>query len=81
VKRKIFLYGRLRDAGFGASIAIDLPARADARAALAALRTALGAKANLLQGCALATDKDVLAPGARLPPRGVLAALPPVFGG
>jgi len=81
MKRKIFLYGRLRDAGFDAAVNVDLPDGATARQALAALKAVLGRRASLLTGCALATEDSVLAPSDRVPDRGVLAALPPVCGG
>mgnify|MGYP001612080807 CR=1 FL=1 len=80
MKRKIELYGRLRDAGFGAAVGVDLPNAATARQALSALKAAFGAKAPLLVGCALATGDEVLAPSERLP-GGRLAVLPPVCGG
>ena len=80
MRRKIALYGRLRDAGLGDAIVLELPERATARAALAALRAALGPRGRLLDGCALAGEDAVLAAGERLPP-GPLGALPPVCGG
>ena len=79
--RRIELYGRLRDAGLGDHVAVVLPPRATARQALAALKSALGLRAALLAGCALATDDSVLGPADVLPAGGRLAALPPVCGG
>ncbi|HEX4046744.1 MAG TPA: hypothetical protein VH309_02870 [Elusimicrobiota bacterium] len=79
--RSIELYGRLRDAGLGTSVSVALPERATARQALAALKKALGRRAALLAGCALATGDEVLAPSDAVPARGRLAALPPVCGG
>ena len=79
--RRVELYGRLRDAGFGDSVSVDLPPRATARQALAALKAALGRRGSLLQGCALATGDDVLAASDEIPASGRLAALPPVCGG
>ncbi len=79
--RRIELYGRLRDAGLGSSISVVLPPRATARQALAALKGALGRRAALLTGCALATDDAVLASSDVLPENGRIAALPPVCGG
>lgn len=81
MRRRVELYGRLRDAGLGSSVELDLPARASARQALLALREALGRRGALLDGCALATGEDVLAPNDPVPARGALAALPPVCGG
>jgi molybdopterin converting factor small subunit len=81
VKRRIELYGRLRDAGIGDHVAVALPPRATARQALSALKEALGRRGFLLTGCALATDDAVLAASEPLPDRGRLAALPPVCGG
>lgn len=80
MKRKIELYGRLRDAGLGSSVSVDVPADASARAVLAALKSAFGSKAPLLKGCVLASDVEVLAPSDTLP-AGRLAVLPPVCGG
>ncbi|MDP3543730.1 MAG: hypothetical protein Q8T11_14775 [Elusimicrobiota bacterium] len=80
MKRKIELYGRLRDAGFGAAVSVDVPQNATARQALSVLKSAFGEKASLLQGCALATGEEVLAAGDTLP-SGRLALLPPVCGG
>jgi hypothetical protein len=79
--RKIFLYGRLRDAGLGDCVSVDLPTRPTARQVLSALKAVLGRRAALLTGCALATDDAVLAPSDLVPARGALAALPPVCGG
>jgi hypothetical protein len=81
MKRKIELYGHLRDAGLGACVSLSLPERATARQALAALKSALGRRAALLSGCALATDDAVLGPDEGVPKTGRLAALPPVCGG
>lgn len=81
MKRRVELFGRLRDAGLGGHVALDLPPRATARQTLAALKAALGRRAALLAGCALATDDAVLGPSDLLPKRGRLAALPPVCGG
>ena len=78
--RRVELYGRLRDLGFGPSVSVALPANADARAAMAALKGALGPKASALSGCALAAEDAVLSPRERLP-AGRLALLPPVCGG
>ena len=81
MRRTIHLYGRLRDAGLGDSVKIELPPRATAGQALAALRKSLGRRAAVLAGCALATEDAVLAPSEILPQTGSLAALPPVCGG
>jgi hypothetical protein len=78
--RRIELYGRLRDLGLGPSVSVPLPANADARAAVAALKARLGARAAALSGCALATGDAVLGPRDRVP-AGRLALLPPVCGG
>ena len=76
MKRKIELYGRLRDLG-RASVVVDLPARATVRDALSALKPAFG---RALAGCVLATGDEVLASVDPLP-AGRLALLPPVCGG
>lgn len=80
MKRKIELYGRLRDAGLGSSVAVELPKAATARQALSVLKAAFGAKAPLLAGCVLAGDDEVLSASDALP-QGRLALLPPVCGG
>jgi len=78
MKRKIELYGRLRDAGLGSSLVLDLPAHTSAREALSALKPSFG---PLLTGCVLASDDAVLSPNDVLPRTGRLALLPPVCGG
>jgi hypothetical protein len=78
--RKIELYGRLKDAGFGPTISLALPPNATARHALLALKAAFGPKSALLASCVLAGADEVLAPAERLP-AGRLAVLPPVCGG
>ena len=80
MKRKIELFGRLRDAGFGAAVTVDLPGGSTARRALQALQAVFGAKSALLDGCVLAGDDTVLNAAERLP-SGRLAVLPPVCGG
>jgi molybdopterin converting factor small subunit len=81
VRRRVELYGRLRDAGLGACVDLELPARPTARQALSALKAALGPRAALLTGCALATNDIILALNDVLPEKGPLAVLPPVCGG
>lgn len=81
MRRTVRLYGRLRDAGLGDRVALELPPRATARRALALIKAALGRRGACLSGCALATDDAVLAPTERVPRSGALAALPPVCGG
>lgn len=80
MKRKIELYGRLRDAGLGPFVLLELPKAATARQALSVLKSAFGAKAPLLAGCVLASDDEVLSSSDALP-QGRLALLPPVCGG
>jgi len=77
MKRKIELYGRLKDAGFGASLTMEIPASATAREALALLKPVLRGG---LTGCVLATGDEILSPSDKLP-SGKLALLPPVCGG
>ena len=81
MKRRISLYGRLRDAGLGDSVSLILPPRATALQALTALKSALGRRGSALHGCVLATNDSVLSSSERIPARGPLAALPPVCGG
>ncbi len=80
MKRRIELYGRLRDAGLGSVVSVALPAGATAGRALAALKASFGRKAPLLAGCVLATGDEVLGASDALP-GGRLAVLPPVCGG
>lgn len=80
MKREIELYGRLRDAGLGAAVSVELPSPVTARRALSILKSVFGPKAALLDGCALATGDEVLSATDELP-AGRLALLPPVCGG
>jgi hypothetical protein len=77
MKRRIELYGRLRDAGLGPVLVLDLPAHTSAREALSVLKSSFGAP---LTGCVLASADAVLSPNEKLP-AGRLALLPPVCGG
>ena len=80
MKRSVDLYGRLRDAGLGSTVSLELPQNATGRQALSALKSSFGRKAVLLEGCVLATADEVLAASDALP-AGRLALLPPVCGG
>ncbi len=80
MKRKIELYGRLRDAGLGSAVEVVLPKNATAGRALTVLKSSFGRKAALLTGCVIATGDDVLSSSDALP-GGRLAVLPPVCGG
>jgi molybdopterin converting factor small subunit len=80
MKRRVELYGRLREAG-GDHRVLDLPPRSTAAQALAALKTSLGSRRASVAGCALATETEVLAGSDLIPSKGRLAALPPVCGG
>ena len=80
MKRKIELYGRLRDAGLGPAVSVELPKSGTVREALSLLKTTFGPAASLLHGCVLATDDKVLSSSDELP-SGRLAVLPPVCGG
>ena len=81
MKRRVDLYGRLRDAGHGDHLILVLNDGATARHALTALKSAFGRKSSLLTGCVLATDDSVLSPSEILPLHSRLAVLPPVCGG
>ncbi|MFI5347877.1 MAG: hypothetical protein ACHQ51_16015 [Elusimicrobiota bacterium] len=81
MKRKIELYGRLRDAGLGDVVSLDLPEHATARQVLAQLKAVLGRRSAALSGCVLATADSVLHPSDSVPSSGHLAVLPPVCGG
>ncbi|MBI5200877.1 MAG: hypothetical protein HY925_04755 [Elusimicrobia bacterium] len=78
--RKIELYGRLRDAGAGEALELDLAAGLDAAAVLSAVAQALGSK-EPLAGAVLATEAEVLSASDPVPESGRLAVLPPVCGG
>lgn len=80
MKRRIELYGRLREAG-GSACTIDIPPRASAALVLALLKSHFARHGGAFTGCALATETDVLSPRDRVPLSGRLAALPPVCGG
>ena len=75
------LYGRLRDAGVQNPVQLEVNANTTASEALDALRAALGSRASLLEGVALASETDVLSGSDTIPSAGRLAALPPVCGG
>ena len=79
--RRVELYGRLRDAGLGDAVELDLPRGARASEVLALLAGRLGERAGLLAGAVVATDSEVLASGGAVPDGGTLAVLPPVCGG
>jgi molybdopterin converting factor small subunit len=80
MKRSIELYGRLKDAGRGGSVELELGADATAAEALRAVGAALG-DPRLIEGAALATETEVLAASGPVPSSGRLAVLPPVCGG
>ncbi len=81
MKRRVELFGRLREAGLGDCVELEVEAGWRAAEVLAAVARRLGAAAALVEGAALATEEEVLAPGAEVPAEGRLAALPPVCGG
>ena len=81
MNRRVELYGRLRDSGHGDHVMIELPPGATARQALTALKKALGSRGDLVNGCSLATEENVLLQNEIIPTTGRLAALPPVCGG
>ena len=80
MRRRIELYGRLRDAGAGDSLELELGGGMDAAAVLAAVARALGSPESVA-GAVLATETEVLAAPDRVPEGGRLAVLPPVCGG
>lgn len=75
---EVELYGRLRDAGFGGRVEVELPEGARAGQVLEALRPFLG---EALKGCVLATPEAVLAAEEPVGGGSTLAVLPPVCGG
>lgn len=78
MKRRIELYGRLREAAEG--VEVELAPGATAKTALEAIGKAIG-RPELLKGAVLATDSEVLDGSAAVPAGGRLAVLPPVCGG
>lgn len=78
MKRKVELYGRLREVAEG--LEVDLAPGASAQAALEAVGKALG-RPELLKGAVLASESEVLVGSAVVPAAGRLAVLPPVCGG
>ncbi len=80
MKRRVELYGRLRDAGQGDALELELRAGLDAAAVLAAVGRALG-DPRPLEGAVLATESEVLSASDGVPEHGRLAVLPPVCGG
>lgn len=78
---QIELYGRLREAGLGDKVEIDVAEGLSAGEILAALARRLGENGDLLAGAALATESEVLSPSAPAPAGARLAVLPPVCGG
>ena len=81
MRRRIELYGRLRDAGLGAALSVILPEKATARQVMDAVGSALGPNSSLLHGCVLADGENVLSACEQVPSKGRLAVLPPVCGG
>ena len=80
MKRRVELYGRLRDAGAGDSVELEVRPGAAAAEVLEALERALGGS-GVLAGAVLATDSAVLSSSEPVPEGCRLAALPPVCGG
>lgn len=80
---RLELYGRLKDAGLGEDLEIEVPGpgRPTARGVLEALSARLGPKAPILAGSVLATSSEVLRPDDPVPAGRRLAVLPPVCGG
>lgn len=76
---RVTLYGRLRDAGFGGAVILKTSKAMTAKELLHELSKQLGERAQLLDGCVLATDENILLPTERVP-RSV-GVLPPVCGG
>ncbi|MBI4347283.1 MAG: hypothetical protein HY553_10540 [Elusimicrobia bacterium] len=80
MKWRVELYGRLRDAGAGDALELELSGRPAASEVLAAVGRALG-RPEILAGAVLATEDAVLAADEPVPERARLAVLPPVCGG
>lgn len=81
MKVRVELYGRLSEAGLGKSVELKLRGKPKSRELLEALAARLGPQARLLQGAALATERELLGASDPIPSRGRLAVLPPVCGG
>ena len=79
--RRVELYGRLRDAGLGDAVELEVGPKTTAAELLRELARRFGAANGLLEGSALATESEVLNASALVPASGVLAVLPPVCGG
>lgn len=79
--RRVDLYGRLRGAGLGDSVDLEVGSTTTAQEVLFELARRFGAAKGLLQGSALATESEVLPATSLVPPSGALAVLPPVCGG
>ncbi len=78
---KVGLYGRLRDAGLGEAVELDVEPGQTAAELLEILKARLGPVAALAAGAVVATDDEVLPASSRLPESGGLSVLPPVCGG
>lgn len=79
MKRAVSLYGRLRDAGHGNHLIVDVPSTATAKHVLSAVSAVLGP--GQIKGCVVATNDSILSSSSKIPSRGTLALLPPVCGG
>lgn len=77
---RVELYGRLRDAGLGPAVELEVADGARARDVLAALARRLP-EPGWLGGAVLASEDEVLAADGEVPGGVRLAALPPVCGG
>ena len=78
---RVELCGRLKEAGLGESVELELAQAPTAGAVIAALSVLLRGRRGLLRGAAVATEEEVLSARDPLPSGGRLAVLPPVCGG
>lgn len=81
MKVRVELYGRLREAGLGESVELDIGPGARASGIIEGLVLLLGQKGDRLEGAAVATETEVLSGASPVPLKGRLAVLPPVCGG
>jgi hypothetical protein len=81
-ERRIELFGRLRDAGLGEAVLMDVTTFVSANQLLKAMeKRFFSSKPGVLKGCVLASEDAVLSASDRIPKSGRLAVLPPVCGG
>ena len=81
MKLRVELYGRLKDAGLGNVVELDVDRALRAEEILAVLAERFGTKRKLLSGSVLANESEVLGSGSIISSEERLAVLPPGCGG